>query len=242
MQPARPGRPRVSFVSVSAGGNHTCGVRSNDSVACWGSGLNGQATPPEGSFDSVSAGEAHTCGVRSNGSVACWGSDEYGQATPPTGSFVSVSAGARHICGVRSDGSVACWGSNEYGQATLPAGSFDFESATRIAIGEAVAVELENLDDMEVLVFRLAPDREYVFTLDWETYQIWDNPGSIMALYDAGGRVLASLDDYDFSEQRIRNKIIWQAVTGGDYYIVIGDENTLGNFEFTVNVGEQRNQ
>ena len=114
----------------------------------------------------------------------------------------------------------------------------DFESATRIAIGEAVAVELENRDDMEVFVLRLAPDREYVFTLDWETYQMWENPGSIMALYDAGGRVLASLDDYDFSEQRIRNKLIWQAVTGGDYYIVIGDENTLGNFELTVNVGE----
>ena len=234
--------PAGSFVSASAGNQYTCGVRSDGSVVCWGSNFDGQATPPGGSFDSVSAGEAHTCGVRSNGSVACWGSDEYGQATPPTGSFVSVSAGARHTCGVRSDGSVACWGSNEYGQATLPAGSFDFESATRIAIGEAVAVELENLDDMEVLVFRLAPDREYVFTLDWETYQIWDNPGSIMALYDAGGRVLASLDDYDFSEQRIRNKIIWQAVTGGDYYIVIGDENTLGNFELTVNLGEQRNQ
>ena len=114
----------------------------------------------------------------------------------------------------------------------------DFESATRIAIGEAVAIELANLDDMEVLVFRLAPDREYVFTLDWETYQIWDNPGSIMALYDAGGRVLVSLDDYDFSEQRIRNKIIWHAVTGGDYYIVVGDENTLGDFALTVTEGE----
>ena len=59
-----------------------------------------------------------------------------------------------------------------------------------------------------------------------------------MALYDAGGRVLASLDDYDFSEQRIRNKIMWQALTGGDYYIVIGDENTLGNFALTVTEGE----
>ena len=114
----------------------------------------------------------------------------------------------------------------------------DFESATRIAIGEAVAIELENLDDRDVLVFRLAPNREYVLTLDWETYEIWDNPGSIMALYDAGAQELASLDDYDFSEQRLRNKIMWQAVTGGDYYIAIGDENTLGNFAFTVSEGE----
>ena len=106
----------------------------------------------------------------------------------------------------------------------------EFESATRIAIGEAVAVELEKLDDRDVLAFRARPGTEYVLTLDWETYQIWDNPGSILNLYDAFGRLLARLNDYDFSEQRLRNKIMWQAVTGGDYYIAIGDENTLGNY------------
>ena len=125
------------------------------------------------------------------------------------------------------------------GTYTLTVSSFgdhgnDFESATRIAIGEAVAIELESLDDMDVLVFRARPGTDYVVTLDWETYNIWDNPGSIMVLYDAGGRLLARLNDYDFSAQRIRNKIMWQAVNGGDYYIVIGDENTLGNFALTV--------
>ena len=79
-------------------------MRSNGSVACWGSDISGQATPPAGSFLSVSAGGRHTCGVRSNGSVACWGWNEHGQATPPAGSFVSVSAGERHTCGVRSNG------------------------------------------------------------------------------------------------------------------------------------------
>ena len=77
---ARSSPPAGSFVSVSAGWVHTCGVRSNGSVACWGSDYwdgdyAGRATPPAGSFVSVSAGLAHTCGVRSNGSVACWGSN-----------------------------------------------------------------------------------------------------------------------------------------------------------------------
>ena len=119
------GRPTAgSFVSVSAGYEHTCGVRSDGSVACWGYNGNGQATPPADSFDSVSGGGDHTCGVRSDGSVACWGLNSDGQATPPAGSFVSVSSGGFHTCGVRSDGSAACWGSGVAGRDTPPAGSF----------------------------------------------------------------------------------------------------------------------
>ena len=129
------GRPTASsFVSVSAGESHTCGVKSDGSVVCWGNDEYGEATPPAGSFVSVSAGGSHTCGVRSDGSVACWGSnywnsDYSGQSTPPTGSFNSVSAGEGHTCGVRSDGSVACWGDDWAGQATPPAGSFVSVSA-----------------------------------------------------------------------------------------------------------------
>ena len=57
----------VEFASVSAGGNHTCGVRTDGIVECWGYDVNGAATPPEGAFDSVSAGADHTCGVRTDG-------------------------------------------------------------------------------------------------------------------------------------------------------------------------------
>ena len=114
----------------------------------------------------------------------------------------------------------------------------DFESATRIAIGEAVAIELEDRDGRDVLVFRAGPGREYVITLNWERYNLWDDPaGPIMALFDAGGRELARLVDYDFSQNRIRNKIMWQAATGGDYYIVVGNGVTLGIFALTVTGG-----
>ena len=133
--------PAGSFVSVSAGGGHTCGVKINGSVACWGSNedlfgdLLGQSTPPDGSFVSVSAGDDHTCGVKIDGSVACWGSNEdlfgdlLGQSTPPDGSFVSVSAGHDHTCGVKTNGSVVCWGDDSEGQSTPPGGSFVSVSA-----------------------------------------------------------------------------------------------------------------
>ena len=52
---------------------HTCGVRTDGSLECWGRDHYDQATPPDGEFTSVSAGSTHTCGVRTDGTVACWG-------------------------------------------------------------------------------------------------------------------------------------------------------------------------
>ena len=117
------------FTSVSAGHSHTCGVKRDGTVACWGWNLQGQTTPPAGEFASVSAGWVHTCGVRRDGSVVCWGRNRYGPATPPAGEFASVSAGNQHTCGLKHDGSVACWGSNFYGQVRPPAGEFAAVSA-----------------------------------------------------------------------------------------------------------------
>ena len=121
--------PAGEFASVSAGGWHTCGVKGDGTVACWGWNVKGQATPPTGEFASVSAGGEHTCGLKRDGSVACWGDDRYGQTTPPAGEFTSVSAGFYHTCGVRRDGSVACRGDDSRGQATPPVGEFTSVSA-----------------------------------------------------------------------------------------------------------------
>jgi alpha-tubulin suppressor-like RCC1 family protein len=119
----------LRFIQVSAGNEHTCGLTSDGSVACWGDDSAGRATPPAGSFSQVSAGEYHTCGLKRDSTVACWGSDGFGQAAPPAGSFSQVDAGWYHTCGVKSDGTVACWGRNQYEQATPPAGSFSQVSA-----------------------------------------------------------------------------------------------------------------
>ena len=61
------------FVSVRAGSHHTCGVRTDGAVACWGNDEYGQSSTPTGSFVSVSAGNNYTCGARQDGTVACWG-------------------------------------------------------------------------------------------------------------------------------------------------------------------------
>ena len=77
--------PAGEFTSVSAGYVHTCGVRDDGSVACWGDDYYGQARPPAGEFSSVSAGDTYTCGVRDDGPIACWGSIARGLTAAPGG-------------------------------------------------------------------------------------------------------------------------------------------------------------
>lgn len=82
----------ADWTSVSAGGQHACGRRSNGRVYCWGRDVDGQvgdggAVPGAGQpsprlvaggfadWANVSAGITHNCGRRANRRVYCWGSD-----------------------------------------------------------------------------------------------------------------------------------------------------------------------
>ncbi|MEN6300767.1 MAG: RCC1 domain-containing protein, partial [Anaerolineaceae bacterium] len=48
--------------TLSLGEAHTCAIKSDGTLACWGENANGQSTPPIGTFTQVSAGGSHTCG------------------------------------------------------------------------------------------------------------------------------------------------------------------------------------
>ena len=121
-------RPLFGHGSISTGENHSCRVRADQSVDCWGRNDAGQATAPvTGSFMQVATGSAHSCGLRTNGTVICWGNNPYGQATPASGTFQKLASGARHVCGIRSDSSVACWGEADQGKTTVPAGLNNFQ-------------------------------------------------------------------------------------------------------------------
>ena len=106
--------PEGTFTAISAGGTHTCGIRTNGTATCWGNNSDGQAAAPGGTFTAISAGRRRTCGVRPDGTATCWGA---GLVSPPAGSFTAISAGATayaiefdHTCGIRTDGTIACWG------------------------------------------------------------------------------------------------------------------------------------
>ncbi|MBI5505018.1 MAG: hypothetical protein HY899_09445 [Deltaproteobacteria bacterium] len=114
----------VSSPQVAAGFYHTCGLREDGSVTCWGRDLEGQTTVPPGTYIQVSAGRLHTCGLLQSGAVVCWGDNSHLQCEPPAGTFTQVSAGGDHNCAMRPDGTLACWGYDASGQASPPSGTF----------------------------------------------------------------------------------------------------------------------
>ena len=129
--------------NAATGASHSCGVRNNGKLYCWGnndhaqigdntSGTDRKIPTRIGGFEdwtSASAGGSHSCAVRNNGKLYCWGYNAYGQigddvAGPwPTPRRVSAfedwtgaSAGEDHSCGVRNNVKLYCWGYNAYGQ------------------------------------------------------------------------------------------------------------------------------
>ena len=119
------------FQAVSAGFGHSCGLRTNGTIACWDDNAHGQTNAPDDQFTAVAAGGSHSCGLRTNttglrtsGTIACWGDNAHGQTNAPDDQFTAVAAGAWHTCGVRAAGAIACWGNNDFGQSKAPSGQF----------------------------------------------------------------------------------------------------------------------
>ena len=119
----RPGYARIwgPFIDVSAGTTHTCAVRDDGTLHCWGETRELQSFPPDGEFVAVSSGFKHSCALAVDSTVHCWGRDAFGETRAPVGEFAAVSAGSSFSCGLRPDGRVECWGNNNNGRSTPPA-------------------------------------------------------------------------------------------------------------------------
>jgi len=85
-----------SFVDLSAGGGHVCGVTAEGNAYCWGKNDEGR----------LGAGFISEYGTIVQEPQPVVGGHE----------FVRMAAGADHTCGLTGDGRALCWGSNEYGQ------------------------------------------------------------------------------------------------------------------------------
>lgn len=113
------GGPALSFIRLTAGTMHTCGLTEAGAAYCWGRSFEGQLgdgtlthhlTPARVAgdllFADLEADAHHTCGLTSDGRAYCWGLNEDGQLgdgttevriapTPVSGgrTFTSLAAG-----------------------------------------------------------------------------------------------------------------------------------------------------
>lgn len=95
--------------TLSAGGEHTCKLRADATIVCWGANDYGQLDAPSGEFVELSSGGLHSCARRADGTIACWGHMSNEPATAPPGSFVGLAAGNIGNCATRANGETVCW-------------------------------------------------------------------------------------------------------------------------------------
>ncbi len=118
--------------TLSAGANHVCGVKEDNTLVCWGDNSQNQVDPPDGTFTEVSAGFHFNCALSTDGSVSCWGEDTAGETSPPPGQFIQVEVGGKHACALKDNGSPICWGANDSSQVSYPPGPFQ-----QLTLGDA---------------------------------------------------------------------------------------------------------
>jgi len=122
-------RTWMQFLDVMAAGDHSCGLRVDGSVTCWGYSGNGALlAPTTGTYTELSGGHNATCALSTDGSIACWGNATGASLDPPTGAFTQISYSGVYGCGIRTDGAVECWGWS--GAPAPPSGPFSQVAAS----------------------------------------------------------------------------------------------------------------
>ena len=134
------------WIYVATGGWHTCAIKANNSLWCWGSNDSSQVGNDLGTgaveidvpvqvganldWASVYLGGLHSCALKLDGSAWCWGDNGSGQTgnndsyfvdiipfrVGPTDTWQQFSAGYQSSCAIKTDQSLWCWGNNYIGQ------------------------------------------------------------------------------------------------------------------------------
>jgi alpha-tubulin suppressor-like RCC1 family protein len=114
--------PTATFLHISAGGDHTCGILDADSrIDCWGNEFNDQLNAPnDAGVVQITSGEKHSCAIMSGGPMDCWGDNIVGQTQPAwdPGPYSQLNSHYDTTCAVEADTVPHCWGSDLADQVT----------------------------------------------------------------------------------------------------------------------------
>ncbi len=137
-------RSACASAQLAAGGNHTCIIRPDRTVVCWGDNVSGQLGDTGAEVDEavlvpsiddavhIEAGVETTCVLSANNRLTCWGWDgvlgaRVAQTFPAVGGgfgqietlsgIIDFSLAGHHACAI-VDGQAYCWGDNCQGYAS----------------------------------------------------------------------------------------------------------------------------
>lgn len=131
------------YTDLALGEAHTCAIRPNGEIRCWGDGSyyqlgDGVSTTPQPSsvlvsnaniWTQVSSSSNTTCAINSSNDSYCWGYGLEGHIGNGTNSptialptivsgaltWGKISSGPQHTCGITSANQAYCWGDNTEG-------------------------------------------------------------------------------------------------------------------------------
>ena len=128
---------------ISSSEHHSCALRENKTVQCWGRNQVGQlgdnttkrrllpvTVTGISNAIAVSTGDRHNCALLEDKSIKCWGRNLDGELGDRTNenprkipvkvygvsNAVAVDTGNRHSCALLDNQSIVCWGRNDNGQ------------------------------------------------------------------------------------------------------------------------------
>ena len=128
---------------ISSSEHHSCALRENKTVQCWGRNQVGQlgdnttkrrllpvTVTGISNAIAISTGDRHNCALLEDKSIKCWGRNLDGEIGDGTNenpqkipadvygvsNAVAVDTGNRHSCALLDNQSIVCWGRNDNGQ------------------------------------------------------------------------------------------------------------------------------
>ena len=105
--------PTNKATAVSTTYEHSCALREDGAISCWGSNRNGQLGNGQSGYDANSSVPVEVEGITD---------------------AKAVTAGGEHSCAVHEGGTISCWGNNDDGQLGNGQGGEDIFSSIPVSV------------------------------------------------------------------------------------------------------------